>query len=258
MNMSILLESKGICKYFGGVKAVDSVNMRISKGEIFGIIGPNGAGKSTFFNVITGLYHVTKGEILFEGQDITGKCPEEIANMGLARTFQNIRLFTNMKVIDNIKIGFHIRTKTNIFQAMLHSHRYREDEEMITEESKKLLKRVGLEEYQDMKAGNLAYGTQRKVEIARALALNPKILLLDEPAAGMNPAETVELMHFVRQLNESGYTIAVIEHDMKFIMNLCHRVMVLDHGTCIAVGEPLEIRNNSDVIRAYLGSKTIQ
>lgn len=256
--MSVLLESRDVCKYFGGVKAVDHVNMRISKGEIFGIIGPNGAGKSTFFNVITGLYSATHGSVLFEGQEITGKSPEEIATMGLARTFQNIRLFTNMRVIDNIKIGFHIRTKTNVFQAMLHSRRYREDEQMAMEESIKLLERVGLEAYRDMKAGNLAYGTQRKVEIARALALDPKILLLDEPAAGMNPAETTELMRFVRQLNDSGYTIAVIEHDMKFIMNLCHRLIVLDHGTCIADGSPLEIRNDPDVIRAYFGSKSIR
>ena len=175
----------------------------------------------------------------------------------MARTFQNIRLFSNMSVCDNIKIGFHIRTKTNMFDAVFHTKRYRDEEAEKVRLSKELLERVGLLEYADMLAGTLSYGTQRKVEIARALAINPKILLLDEPVAGMNPTETDSLMHFIKSLNKSGYTIVVIEHDMRFIMNLCDRILVLDHGNKIAEGTPEEIKVNPEVIKAYFGSKTV-
>ena len=185
--MGVLLESKDVCKYFGGLKAVEKVNMTVNEGDIFGIIGPNGAGKTTFFNICSGIYQPTSGAVLFQGRDISRKSPDEIAKLGISRTFQNIQLFKFMSVIDNVKIGFHLSTKTNVFDAMLHTRRYRQDEEFVKRESKIVLEKVGLEEYADTLAGNLPYGVQRKVEIARALALNPKVILLDEPAAGMNP-----------------------------------------------------------------------
>lgn len=255
--MKTLLKTTQICKFFGGVKAVNCVDMEVMEGEVFGIIGPNGAGKSTFFNIISGLYKPTSGEAWFDGTELKNKRPESIARLGMARTFQNIRLFSNMSVCENIKIGFHIRTKTNMFDAVFHTKRYRDEEAEKARLSKELLERVGLLEYADMLAGTLSYGTQRKVEIARALAINPKILLLDEPAAGMNPTETDSLMHFIKSLNKSGYTIVVIEHDMRFIMNLCDRILVLDHGNKIAEGTPDEIKVNPEVIKAYFGSKTV-
>lgn len=255
--MKTLLKTTQICKFFGGVKAVNCVDMEVMEGEVFGIIGPNGAGKSTFFNIISGLYKPTSGEAWFDGMELKNKRPEAIARLGMARTFQNIRLFSNMSVCENIKIGFHIRTKTNMFDAIFHTKRYRDDEAEKERLSKELLEQVGLLEYADMLAGTLSYGTQRKVEIARALAINPKILLLDEPAAGMNPTETDSLMHFIKNLNKSGYTIVVIEHDMRFIMNLCDRILVLDHGNKIAEGVPEEIKVNPEVIKAYFGSKTV-
>lgn len=255
--MKALLKTSQICKFFGGVKAVNCVDMEVMQGEVFGIIGPNGAGKSTFFNIISGLYKPTSGEAWFDGIELKNKHPEAIARLGMARTFQNIRLFSNMTVCENIKIGFHIRTKSNLIDAIFHTKRYREEEALKSELSQQLLERVGLSEYANMLAGNLSYGTQRKVEIARALAIEPKILLLDEPAAGMNPTETDSLMHFIKDLNRSGYTIVVIEHDMKFIMNLCDRILVLDHGNKIAEGTPDEIKVNPEVIQAYFGSKTV-
>ena len=255
--MKTLLKTSQICKFFGGVKAVNCVDMEVVEGEVFGIIGPNGAGKSTFFNIISGLYKPTSGDAWFDGTDLKNKHPEAIARLGMARTFQNIRLFSNMTVTENIKIGFHIRTNTNMFDAIFHTKRYRQDEALKEKLSLELLERVGLSEYAGMLAGNLSYGTQRKVEIARALAINPKILLLDEPAAGMNPTETESLMHFIKDLNKSGYTVVVIEHDMKYIMNLCDRILVLDHGNKIAEGTPEEIKSNPEVIKAYFGSKAV-
>lgn len=228
--MGVLLESKDVCKYFGGLKAVEKVNMTVNEGDIFGIIGPNGAGKTTFFNICSGIYQPTSGAVLFQGRDISRKSPDEIAKLGISRTFQNIQLFKFMSVIDNVKIGFHLSTKTNVFDAMLHTRRYRQDEEFVKRESKIVLEKVGLEEYADTLAGNLPYGVQRKVEIARALALNPKVILLDEPAAGMNPNETNSLREFIIRLNCEGYTIIVIEHDMKFVMNSCNRILVLNFG----------------------------
>lgn len=254
--MSVLLESKDVSKYFGGVKAVNNVDMRIEKGEIFGIIGPNGAGKTTFFNVCSGVFPPTNGLVYLNGEQITGMTPSQIAKRGMARTFQNIKLFNYMTVLENVKIGFHMHTKTNVFDAIMHNKTFKHDEEFAIEEGKKVIERVGLTEFMDVQAGNLAYGVQRRVEIARALALNPEILLLDEPAAGMNPNETQDLLEFVKKLNEDGYTIAVIEHDMKFVMNLCTKIMVLNFGTKISEGTPDVIKNDQKVHEAYFGKGT--
>lgn len=255
--MSIMLQAKGICKYFGGLKAVENVDMSIKKGDIFGIIGPNGAGKTTFFNVCSGIYTPNKGEIFLDGESITGLRSEEIAKKGMARTFQNIQLFKYMSVLDNVKIGFHNRTKSRMSDAILHSKKFKEDEEFVIEKGIEVLKKVGLSEYQDTLAGNLAYGIQRRVEIARALALDPKILLLDEPAAGMNPLETQELMEFIKLLNHDGYTIAVIEHDMKFVMNSCTNILVLNFGQKICEGTTDEVKSDRLVHEAYFGKGII-
>lgn len=251
--MSVLLESRDVCKYFGGLKAVEKVSMQVEKGDVFGIIGPNGAGKTTFFNICSGIYGPTAGQILLDGEDISGKSPEDIAQRGMARTFQNIQLFKFMTVLDNVKIGFHLSTKTNMLDAMLHTKRYKADETYIQEEGMNILQKVGLEEYAGTLAGNLPYGVQRKVEIARALALNPKVILLDEPAAGMNPNETNSLREFILKLNAEGYTIVVIEHDMKFVMNSCNRILVLNFGQKICEGTPEEVRSNKEVNEAYFG-----
>ena len=255
--MSVLLEARDVCMYFGGLKAVESVNMSVNQGDIFGIIGPNGAGKTTFFNVCSGIYQPTKGEIILDGKKISGMSSDQIAGQGMARTFQNNQLFRYMSVLDNVKIGFHNRTKAGLWDAIAHTKRYKEDEAFVVEQGIEVLKKVGLLEYKDTLAGNLAYGVQRKVEIARALALNPKILLLDEPAAGMNPLETQSLMEFIKQLNASGYTIVVIEHDMKFVMNSCNRILVLNFGQKICEGTPDEVKNNRQVHEAYFGKGVI-
>lgn len=253
----IILQAKGVCKYFGGLKAVEKVDMEIHKGDIFGIIGPNGAGKTTFFNICSGIYEPTFGDILFKGESIKNLKPEEIARKGMARTFQNIQLFKNMTVFENVKIGFHIRTKTNIFDSIFKNKKYKEDEVLVNKESLEIIKKVGLFEYKDTLAGNLAYGVQRRVEIARALALNPDILLLDEPAAGMNPNETNQLMEFIINLNKEGYTIAVIEHDMKFMMAMSNRLLVLNFGQKISEGTPDIVKNDQNVIEAYFGKGKI-
>lgn len=252
-NQTPVLEAVGVCKYFGGLKAVEDVNMKINKGDIFGIIGPNGAGKTTFFNMYTGVYPVTKGDIFLQGEKITGLAPDKIARKRMARTFQNLQLFKFMSVLDNVKIGCHIKTKTNVLDSILHTKTYQADETYAIEKSLDILKKIGLYKYRDTMAGNLAYGMQRKVEIARALALDPVILLLDEPAAGMNPLETQSLMEFIQMLNHEGYTIAVIEHDMKFVMNSCNRILVLSFGQKICEGTPNEVKNDKKVHEAYFG-----
>ncbi len=253
----IILEAKGVSKHFGGLKAVENVDMEIYRGDIFGIIGPNGAGKTTFFNICSGIYEPTYGEILFKGEPIRNLNPEQIARKGMARTFQNIQLFKNMTVFENVRIGFHIRTKTRMFDAIFKNKTYQSDEEFVNEESMKIIDKVGLSAYKNTMAGNLAYGIQRRVEIARALALNPDILLLDEPAAGMNPIETNNLKEFIIKLNAEGYTIAVIEHDMKFIMSLTNRLLVLNFGEKISEGTPEIVKNDQNVIEAYFGKGKI-
>ena len=251
--MATVLEARDVCQYFGGLKAVEKVSMKIEEGDIFGVIGPNGAGKTTFFNICSGIFKPTAGEIYFRGENITGLLTEKIARRGMARTFQNIQLFKFMTVLENVKIGFHIRTKTDIFTAILRGKRFKADEKFAEEEGLAILEKVGLTPYRDTLASNLPYGLQRKVEIARALALDPKILLLDEPVAGMNPAETQELSEFIKKLNRDGYTIAVIEHDMKFVMNTCNRILVLNFGQKICEGTPENVKNDRGVNEAYFG-----
>ena len=251
--MTPLFEAKDVCMYFAGLHAVDHVSIQVEPGMIFGIIGPNGAGKTTFFNVCSGSYVPTAGRIFFDGHDITNNRPDQIVKFGLSRTFQNIKLFSNMSVLENVKIGFNIHTKTNVVDAILHTAQYRRDEKMLEEEGRRLLSRLELGQYTDMKAGNLPYGVQRRVEIARALATNPKILMLDEPAAGMNPQETEALLQFVKKLNREGLTVMLIEHDMKFVMNICDQIAVLNYGKKICEGLPAQIKENQEVIDAYFG-----
>jgi branched-chain amino acid transport system ATP-binding protein len=255
--MEPLLQTKDICKHFGGLKAVNDVSITVEKGKIFGIIGPNGAGKTTFFNVLTGSYQATAGEVLFKGKPITNQPPEKVSRIGIARTFQNIKLFKYMTVLDNVKIGFHSRTKSRVWDAVLHTGKFQKDEAFAREEGLAVLQRVGLAGLADELALNLPYGTQRRLEIARALATNPDLLLLDEPAAGMNPSETAGLIQFIKQLNETGLTIIVIEHDMKLIMTLCDRIVVLNHGEKICEGGPKEVQSNRNVVEAYLGKGSI-
>lgn len=255
--MAPLLETKGLCKYFGGLKAVETVSINVERGQIYGIIGPNGAGKTTFFNLLTGTYQATKGDVIFKGDPITNLPPEKVSRLGIARTFQNIKLFKYMTVLDNVKIGFHNQTKSRIWDAILHTPTYQKDEAFANEQGMAVLERVGLADLAGELACNLAYGTQRRLEVARALATHPDLLLLDEPAAGMNPAETASLIQFIRKLNEDGLTIVVIEHDMKLIMNLCGRIAVLNHGEKICEGAPHEVQCNQQVIEAYLGKGSL-
>ena len=252
--MEELLKAEHVCKYFGGVKAVNDVSMTVGNGEIVSVIGPNGAGKTTFFNICSGYGKATKGNIYFKGRDITSMKPESISLMGMGRTFQKTQLFKYMSVFENIRVGCHQDTKSGIWDAILHTSRYKKDEAYASEKSREIIRKAGLEEYTDVLAGNLAYGIQRRVEIARALASSPDILLLDEPAAGMNPNETADLRDFLKKLNQEGQTILLIEHDMKFVMNLSHRIIVLNFGEKICEGTPEEVKNNKKVQEAYFGS----
>jgi branched-chain amino acid transport system ATP-binding protein len=247
------LEVKDITIKFGGLVAVDYVTFHVEKGEIVSIIGPNGAGKTTVFNMLTGVYQVDTGEILFEGKPIHNHAPQEIVEAGISRTFQNIRLFPNLRVIENVLVGTHIRTKYGFFSSLFRTPRYRREEAELTVKAIGILNSIGLGSQLNNYACNLPYGDQRKIEIARAIATDAKIILLDEPAAGMNPQESDELLRFIRELRDKGYTIILIEHDMSVVMNISDRIYVLDHGKQIAQGLPSEIATNAQVIEAYLG-----
>lgn len=249
-----LLEASNICMQFGGLRAVDNFNLSIEAHELVGLIGPNGAGKTTVFNMLTGVYEPTEGNIVIDGVSVVGKKPYEIVRVGAARTFQNIRLFKDLSVLDNIKIAFHHELNYTTLEGILRLPRYWADEKKAQEECLAFLRIFDMEDYAETLAKNLPYGKQRKLEIARALATKPKILMLDEPAAGMNPQETHELMETIALIRKKfDIAILLIEHDMNLVMGICERIAVLDYGRIIAVGTPEETRNNPDVIRVYLG-----
>lgn len=251
-----LLKTEGLGIQFGGLKAVDEFNFEIDKNQLFGLIGPNGAGKTTVFNLLTGVYKPTSGKITFDGKTLLKMSPTQITQYGIARTFQNIRLFKNMSVIDNVKVGLHHSQNYTIFEAIIPTPRFFRGELAFEEMAMSLLRVFHLEQFAHVKASNLPYGKQRKLEIARALATSPKLLLLDEPAAGMNPTETVELMETIKIVREKfSIAILLIEHDMKLVMGICEKIAVLNFGTVLAFGTPEEIKNNPDVVAAYLGTE---
>jgi len=251
----MVLELNNITKNFGGITALTDVSFKINDGEIFGLIGPNGAGKATMFNIITNMYLPTSGEIRFLGENISGTKPHKITDKGICRTFQNIRLFSQMTVLENVLVGGHCRIKSGVISSVIRTKSQRKEEEFIRETATELLELVGLSSYKEVVAENLAYGQQRRLEIARALASNPKLLLLDEPAAGMNETETEDLFDLIKKVQKRGITVLLIEHDMPFVMKLCDRITVLNFGKKLAEGTPQEIQNDKDVIEAYLGSE---
>lgn len=254
MKDLVFLEAKKIGINFGGLKAVDDFNLNLFEREIVGLIGPNGAGKTTTFNILTGVYTPTNGEIRIEGESVVGLKPHQIVNRGIARTFQNIRLFSDLTVIDNVKIAFHKQMNYSILEGIMRLPRYWKEEREIDIKARELLKIFEMEDLADVTAKNLPYGKQRKLEIARALATDPKVLMLDEPAAGMNPQETEELMKTIYSIRDKfGTAILLIEHDMNLVMGICERLIVLNYGVILATGTPDEIKNNQEVIKAYLG-----
>ena len=253
MSASLLLDVTDVSKRFGGVQALDSVGLQVPQGSIVGLIGPNGAGKTTFFNVITGLYPADSGVFLFDGKSYFPESVSKVTKSGLARTFQNIRLFGEMTVLENVMVGCHCRTNAGLLGAIFRLPSTKLEEQEIRDKSHKLLAYVGLSDFAQMEARNLSYGHQRRLEIARALATEPKLLALDEPAAGMNATEKLELRELLLRIRADGKTILLIEHDVSLVMGVCDSLTVLDYGKVIAAGKPADVRKHPEVIKAYLG-----
>ena len=249
-----LLQVKDLSIHFGGVKAVQNVDFTIDAGIVYSVIGPNGAGKTTLFNLITGVYKPTTGEIKLDGEAIHGKSPNELARRGVARTFQNLQICMNMSAIENVMVGAHLRLDRNLIKAALRLPSITRRDAELRAEASELMRFVGLDQYLEARADSMPYGALKRLEIARALAMKPRVIFLDEPAAGLNPKETIEVDHLVRKVADSGITVVLVEHDMKMVMNLSDRILVLDYGKKLAEGTGDEIRKNPDVIAAYLGA----
>lgn len=254
----MFLETRGLTKSFGGLTAVERVDFSMEQGQIISIIGPNGAGKTTFFNMLSGYYKPDQGSIVFQGQDVTQHSPEKVAACGIARTFQNIRLFPELMAIENVLIGMHLHLKSNLWQILFKTGREKAEEQQAYEEARGLLAYAGLEGKEEELARSLSYGDQRRLEVARALAVKPRLLLLDEPTAGMNPRETDEMQGYILKLRDDlDLSVILIEHDMKVVMGISDHITVLNYGVKIAHGTPEEVRSNPEVIRAYLGQEAI-
>ena len=249
-----LLEVKDLSIHFGGVKAVQNVSFNIDAGIVYAVIGPNGAGKTTLFNLITGIYTPTTGSITLDGESIVGKSPDELARRGVARTFQNLQICMNMTAIENVMVGAHLRLDRNLIKAALRWPALRARDRALHDESAGLMRFVGLDAFIGSRADSMPYGALKRLEIARALAMKPRLIFLDEPAAGLNPKETIEVDALVRKVADSGVTVVLVEHDMKMVMNLSDRILVLDYGKKLTEGTGKEVRNNPDVIAAYLGA----
>ncbi|MCI6384909.1 MAG: ABC transporter ATP-binding protein [Subdoligranulum variabile] len=249
-----ILELKDVTKKFGGLTAVDGVNLKVEENQICALIGPNGAGKTTVFNMITGAYQVTSGDVIFNGKSICGKKPHQIVEKGIARTFQNIRLFKSATVLENVMTGFHCKTKTGMFNVIFNYRKCMQEEAECREKALEILRFLGLEDVKDLEARNIPYGHQRLLEIGRALATSPKLLLLDEPAAGMNSQEKKELVNTIRKIRDTYHlAVLLVEHDMELVMGISENITVINFGRPIACGTAEEIQNNNDVIEAYLG-----
>ena len=249
-----LLEVEDLSIHFGGVKAVQNVSFSIDSGIIYSVIGPNGAGKTTLFNLITGVYQPTSGEIRLDKEMIQGKSPDRLAELGIARTFQNLQICMNMSALENVMIGAHLRLDRNLLKAAMRWPSLRRRDNLLREEAAELMKFVGVEQYIHSRSDSMSYGALKRLEIARALAMKPRIIFLDEPAAGLNPKETIEIDELIRKLSGSGITDVLVEHDMKMVMNLSDRILVLDYGRKLTEGTSAEVRKNPDVIAAYLGT----